>query len=58
LAGCADEWSPLLVLVKAGPLADEHDLGFGAAFAGNGLSPRLAQLAQSTGANIRANEIQ
>ncbi len=40
LAGGADEGPPLLVLVVAGGLADEHDLGVDGAFAGHGVGAR------------------
>ena len=45
LTGGADERLPLLVLVEAGRLTDEHQLGAGVAHAEDDLRPRLREAA-------------
>src|SRR5579864_696820 len=50
--------SALLVFGKAGTLADEHDLCRRAALAWDSHGSRATQLAQLTGAYIRADQLQ
>ena len=52
LAGGADEGAALLVLVEAGPLADEHEIAGRGAFAGHGELAAAMEAALLAGANF------
>ena len=58
VAGPADEWPALPVLVEARPLADEDDLGLGVALARDGLGPRLVETAVRAGADLGGDRLE
>ncbi len=54
LPGLADERDPLLVLVEAGSLADEHQVGFGVADSEHDLRAPLVEAAAGAGGCLAA----
>ena len=58
VAGATDERPALPVLVEARALADEHDLGVGAALAGDRVRPRLGEPAARAGADLGGDRLE
>src|SRR5215216_1196977 len=57
-ARCADKRASLLIFIRTGTLADEHDLGMGGSFSRHRMSPPLIEFTFCADGNLCRNRFQ